>query len=138
MKYDPDTYQPISSVQPKPDCVSRQAAIDLFPDDDLEYDTKGGYVAPHLARRMICELPFARPEPHWIPCSERLPEEKERSYWVCLETGGQCQCRWTNDMYGLGANKWSKWGWHIMDKPQYSKIVAWMPLPEPYRGGDSE
>ena len=69
----------------------------------------------------------------WIPCSERLPEEKEKSYWVCLETGGQCQCRWTNDMYGLGANKWSEWGWHIMDKPQYSKIVAWMPLPEPYK-----
>ena len=70
-------------------------------------------------------------EQRWIPCSERLPEEKERSYWVCLETGGQCQCRWTNDVYGLGSNEWSEWGWHIMDKPQYSIIVAWMPLPEP-------
>ena len=44
------------------DTISRQAAIDLFPDDDLEYDTKGGYVAPHLARRMICELPSAQPQ----------------------------------------------------------------------------
>lgn len=44
------------------DMISRQMAIDLFPDDDLEYDTKGGYVAPHLARRMICELPFAQPD----------------------------------------------------------------------------
>ena len=73
------------------------------------------------------------PEQQWIPCSERLPKEKEKSYWVCLETGDQCQCRWTNDMYGLGVNKWSKWGWHIMDKPQYSKVVAWMPLPSPYQ-----
>ena len=71
--------------------------------------------------------------PNWIPCKEKLPEEKVRSYWVCLETGGQCQCRWTNDMYGLGTNEWSTWGWHIMDKPQYSKVIAWIPLPEPYR-----
>ena len=40
--------------------ISRQMAIDLFPDDDLEYDTKGGYIAPHLARQMICELPFVQ------------------------------------------------------------------------------
>ena len=45
------------------DLIDRQMAIDLFPDDDLEYDTKGGYVAPHLARRMIEELPSAQPEP---------------------------------------------------------------------------
>ena len=44
------------------DMISRQMAIDLFPDDDLEYDTKGGYVAPHLARQMICELPFVQPD----------------------------------------------------------------------------
>ena len=42
--------------------ISRQMAIDLFPDDDLEYDTKGGYIAPHLARQMICELPVVQPD----------------------------------------------------------------------------
>ena len=44
------------------DLISRQAAIDLFPNDALEWDTKGGYIAPHLARRMIEELPSAQPE----------------------------------------------------------------------------
>lgn len=73
-------------------------------------------------------------EQRWIPVTERLPEEAEKTYWVCTDAGHQCECRWTNDMYGLGANEWSKWGWHVMDKPQYSKIIAWMPLPEPYRG----
>ena len=38
-------------------------------------------------------------------------------------------------MYGLGSNEWSKWGWHIMDKPQYAKVVAWMPL-KPWKGAD--
>lgn len=44
------------------DTISRQAAIDLFPNDALEWDTKGGYIAPHLARRMIEELPSAQSE----------------------------------------------------------------------------
>ena len=45
------------------DLISRQAAIDLFPNDVLEWDTKGGYVAPHLVRRMIEDLPSAQSEP---------------------------------------------------------------------------
>lgn len=76
--------------------------------------------------------------PQWIPCSKRLPEEKAEHYWVCLDSGGQCQCRWTNDRFCLGANKWNEWGWSIMDKPMYTKIVAWMPLPEPYQEGADE
>ena len=79
-----------------------------------------------------------QPEQQWIPCSERLPEKTEKSYWVCLESGGQCQCRWTNNMYGLGSNEWSKWGWHIMDKPQYATVIAWRELPEPYKGEEHD
>ena len=83
--------------------------------------------------KIIDEQPTITFEPHWIPVTERLPNKEEKSYWVCLEGGGQCQCRWTNDMYGLGANEWSKWGWHVMDKPQYSVVVAWRELPESYK-----
>lgn len=74
-----------------------------------------------------------KPEPHWIPVTEE-PKKEEKSYWVCLEDGGQCQCRWTNDVYGIGANPWSKWGWKKVDLPQFSKVVAYMPLPEPFNG----
>ena len=50
------------------DLISRQAAIDLFPNDALEWDTYFGYIAPHLARQMIEELPSAQPVKHgkWI------------------------------------------------------------------------
>ena len=44
------------------DLISKQAAIDLFPDDDLEWDTNCGYIAPHFAMKMIKELPSAQPE----------------------------------------------------------------------------
>lgn len=81
---------------------------------------------------------YAEEQTKWISVGDKLPEEEEKSYWVCLDGGGQCQCRWTNNMYGLGANEWSKWGWHVMDKPQYSHVVAWMSLPESYHPKDGE
>lgn len=67
----------------------------------------------------------------WIPVSERLPEKAEASYWICTDGGYQCQCRWTNNVYGLGEG--DRWAWKIYDIPQFSKVVAWMPLPEPYK-----
>ena len=50
----------LPAIQTCEDAVSRQAAIDLFPNDALEWDTNDGYVAPHLVRRMIKELPSAQ------------------------------------------------------------------------------
>lgn len=71
----------------------------------------------------------------WIPCSERLPIEEKKTYWVCTDTEYQCECRWTNNRFGIGEGEW---GWSIFDTPQYSKPIAWMPLPEPYNGGEDE
>lgn len=69
-------------------------------------------------------------KPRWIPVTERLPEEEKRTYWVCTDTGYQCECRWTNNIFGIGES--DKWGWSIADVPQYHKVMAWMFLPEPY------
>ena len=80
----------------------------------------------------INAIPSAEPERKWIPITEALPEEEKRHYWICTDTGYQCQCRWTNDVYGFGAS--DRWNWKIFDIPQYQKIVAWMPLPEPWKG----
>lgn len=76
----------------------------------------------------------AKAEQRWIPCSEKLPEKADGKYWVCTDTEYQCQCRWTDDVYGLGST--GEWAWKIFDIPQYSHVVAWMPLPEPYEGGE--
>ena len=81
----------------------------------------------------IQNAPTIEPEQRWIPCSERVPEQVNKSYWVCTDTGYQCQCRWTNNLYGFGES--DEWEWKIFDIPQYTKVIAWMPLPEPYKGG---
>ena len=75
--------------------------------------------------------------PRWIPCSERLPKQERATYLICTDDGYICSCRWTNDRYGLGATNFSLWGWCLVDVPQYSKVVAWMPL-EPWEGAEDE
>lgn len=69
-------------------------------------------------------------KPRWIPVTERLPDSKKETYWVCTDTGYQCECRWTNNKYALGES--DNWGWHIMDTPLYQKVIAWRELPDPY------
>ena len=74
-----------------------------------------------------------RPEQRWIPCSERLPNDEKSIYLVCTNTGHQCQCRWTN-VIPILTNATTEWHWNIFDIPQYSKVIAWMPLPPVYQG----
>ena len=119
------------------DLISRQAAIDA-----VEHITSSMSVCVnadecHGMKRMqrqavieLANLPSEQPEPQWIPCSERLPEAEKERYWVCTDTEYQCECRWTNNRFGMG--EFDEWGWSIFDIPQYSHVIAWMPLPEPY------
>ena len=73
----------------------------------------------------IKEMPTVNPEPQWIPCSERPPEE-EGFYLVTLEHeyGAETNIRFFK--YENGELYWSKWG--------NENITAWMPKPEPYKG----
>ena len=75
-------------------------------------------------------------EPKWIPCEERLPDETEAVYLICTEGGYMCSCRWTN-VNPLWTDLTTEWHWSPFDKPQYSKVVAWMPL-KPYEMERSE
>ena len=68
-----------------------------------------------------------QPEPQWIPCSERLPEYDGGTYLVtdyCEQIGRKrihvSYCYMNKDGF------WS-------DVPLGYKVIAWMPLPEPYK-----
>ena len=71
-------------------------------------------------------------EQHWIPVTERLPKAYEqnkdgvrRYYLVQNEYGDMMVCSWN----GLD------WEQMYQYKPIQEKVVAWMPLPESYKGG---
>lgn len=64
----------------------------------------------------------------WIPCSERLPEEKGR-YLITTKRFGDFVVDWNIFMIGT---KIIQEGW------LYSgDVIAWMPMPEPYKGEES-
>lgn len=79
---------------------------------------------------------YEEPRPHgeWIPCSERLPKEKINPNTKDFEEV-LCTTLWGDVRpykYGkpIGHDKAHFWhGFGIMDKD----VIAWMPLPEPYK-----
>ena len=73
----------------------------------------------------------------WIPCSERLPEEPKENpvfdgkylevYLVTTKYGSNEQDKvYPFRAFWNGINFTD--GWNILD------VIAWMPLPEPYKG----
>lgn len=69
---------------------------------------------------------YVKPEQKWIPCSERLPEESQ-DVLVCTKYQGI-----TDGMHKRGT-WWIAWGERCYEDEE-NLILAWMPLPEPWRG----
>lgn len=121
------------------DLISRQAAI-----DEWKNDFKGYVNALNIPRddyrgimEYIDELPSA--EPHWIPCSERMPEE-DGVYLVYAPEyrGGSSSSKEWHDGVMFAKCKNGKWS---IEHGYYSRpncVMAWMPLPEPYEAKDEK
>ena len=61
---------------------------------------------------------------------------KETEYYLVTYTSGYMDiCKWTDASY-LGGHKY-KTDWHWITA-QYCEVVAWMPLPEPYKAESEE
>ena len=124
------------------DFISRQDAIDAtqgigrlatLPDNDP-------VIRMSAVEYVLFNLPSAQPEQRWIPCSERLPE-KGGQYLV---TRGHKSCGnlWNrayivnySDLMGLKKEKiW--WSGNVgkSDFERHDDVLAWMPLPEAWKG----
>ena len=68
----------------------------------------------------------------WIPVWERLPDIDEPVI-VCWDDGKITDgYRWCEESWFCAWGEYN--GWHR--KGRDKRIIAWMPLPEPYKGGD--
>ncbi len=74
----------------------------------------------HVAENAIKAL---EQQPRWIPVYEKLPEQEG---WYLISLGGKTYGGADVDMYCKG---WVKYGTHVL---------AWMPLPEPYKEGEAD
>ena len=72
----------------------------------------------------------------WIPCSERLPDiegNTSDTVLVCTIDGFQHMAFWCDD------EKWRYCESGMIKKPmEWTEIIAWMPLPAPYKEGVTE
>lgn len=127
-EYIPET----KAVRSKRDCVdlSERVSATFYDQEHEEWTQQTVTIADVLDS--VCDeytiLPSAQPEPKWIPCSERLPEEN-----IPILLG----VRFKDDFKyfvttRMDYNYWAGLGRDIRGK------LAWMPLPEPYRGDKHE
>lgn len=103
----------------------------------------------------IDSQPTVEPERHWISVSERLPEEAYPVIvtWKNDDPASYYQYILGKHYVGVAHYKNGKWYWYssitedvLMEYGRYDseefdeaiKVVAWMPLPEPYKEGEQE
>ena len=135
------------------DCISRRAAIDaLAKQMPKSYTLDGSHPADEeifKAQEVYADciktielLPDAQPEPHWIPCSERLPEYNESvltwdGYIFCIEKripyirdddGEPIEGDWWVD------DEYDEYESEFYPNLRDGAAIAWMPLPASYKG----
>ena len=129
------------------DTISRQAALEkikkmqtykMFAGDDLLL------IDQAEAQTELMMLPSAQPEQRWIPCSDRMPEEHE---WIGTKRFGTTI---SDEVYvTFEAPDGQRFADHISFQNgklsasdaermrvwyKGAKPIAWMPLPEVYKG----
>ena len=138
----------------KLDLISRQAAIDAL---DKRFDDVPMELTTEILqlRRDLRELPSAQPEQRWIPCSERLPENIRPVIvtWKNTDPASYYQYIVGKHFTGTACYKNGKWYWYSSttedmlaeygryDSEEFDEAIeciAWMPLSEPYKGGEDE
>ena len=115
------------------DLISRQAAIDAMEQAKEQYFDRRVIIGK--MQNVVSNLPSAQPEQRWIPCSERLPED-----WVPVlvtlkkpeRLPAWIKAKPENYFHIVDADVCENGEWSVNKK----NVIAWMPLPEPYRGGE--
>lgn len=77
-------------------------------------------------------MPSEQPEQQWIPCSERLPED-DNAYFVTVHPDYIVPGGLSVDTLHWYDGKW--WFDYYGQPAEFTDpIIAWMPLPEPWKG----
>ena len=89
-------------------------------------------VSAEVVLETINVIPTATPDPHWIPCSERLPKTDtwRTTYIVTTDNGIVTAMEWENTT--VRGKSTSRWIWH--DRLSPWGVIAWMPMPAPWKG----
>ena len=121
-----------SAELPKGELISRADAIEAVLTYFIPRSHTGerGEHEEDFVRTIFKSLPSAEAE--WIPCSERLPKKGE----VVLITNGKgnVRCGQYRSEYDV-RDRTHYWWWK---GKTIESVLAWMPLPEPYKAESEE
>lgn len=81
--------------------------------------------APDIVNTLLNDLEQDEKENGWIPVSERLPEASGTYQVTCMDG------RIHRSTYAKFQSKLKRW--ELTGARSYWKVVAWKPLPEPYK-----
>lgn len=119
--------------EPCNDVISRQAVLDVIDRELFKWDVMSE----------VRQMPSVTPQTktgHWIPVSERLPEScgmyiVTRKIYDCPDTAPIIM---SDESWFDGQNTWHNDNRINHDRRYLSDVIAWMPLPEPYKAEGSE
>ena len=94
--------------------------LEFFKGQAEKYDGSLEYIKPEEVEAFSMAIDALK-QTAWIPVSERLPDDFERVL-VTLGSYDGVTYDWRSD------GDWYDWG---------KSVIAWMSLPEPYKGGDN-
>ena len=136
--------------------MSRESCIKVL-QDVFERDMACvGITLTHEALEAVIEYLKDVPSadvPHWIPCSERLPEDIRPVIvtWKNTDPASYYQYIVGKHFTGTACYKNGKWYWYSSttedmlaeygryDSEEFDEAIeciAWMPLPEPFKEGE--
>lgn len=101
--------------------MTREEAIDILKNTIVRFGRINGKTAYAEALQMAIK---ALEEPPWIPCSERLPKD-DTEVFVYLFNQPSPFIAWIED---------TRWYTEEFEVDREDEPIAWMPLPEPWRG----
>lgn len=109
------------------DADALEEVLEKIPSEDIKNIDGQAYVLVRLSQvfNVIEHAPIIKPEPQWIPCSERLPKD---GTWNIFSDGKNISV----ERYKMDAidHFFPQGRWFNFDE-----VIAWMPLPEPYKEG---
>lgn len=120
------------------DLIERQEAIDALNKMKIYRPLDSDRYVISDCLNKIVDLPSAQPEQQWIPCSERLPDRFGKMLVTFIPAAGTLWTRVIIANYSdlMGIAKPCFWIGNV-GKNDFanitSQVVAWMPLPEPYK-----
>lgn len=102
--------------EPCNDYISRKSVEELISNNNDKYGYSDRF---HEFTEECMKLPPVQPKQDWISVSERLPEDKQEI--LVTRKSEKIECI-----------MWNTW-WHEQTRYPSDKVIAWMPLPKPYK-----